>query len=86
MAEKETKVLEADNKPKKAKTEKKQGRIKKAWNGFKSEFKKITWPSWLQVRKNTLVVIVVVFLSALLIGALDYAFQQGMLALTNLFS
>ncbi len=86
MAEKETKVLEADNKPKKAKKEKKKGRIKNAWNGFKSEFKKITWPSWLQVRKNTLVVIVVVFLSAIIIGALDYAFQRGMIELTNLFS
>ena len=85
MAEKETKVLEADNKPKKAKKEKKKGKIKNAWNGFKSEFKKITWPSWLQVRKNTLVVIVVVFLSAIIIGALDYAFQQGMIALTDLF-
>ena len=46
MAEKETKVLEAENKPKKAKKEKNKGRIKNAWNGFKSEFKKISWPSW----------------------------------------
>ena len=86
MAEKETKVLEADNKPKKAKKEKKKGRIKNAWNGFKSEFKKITWPSWLQVRKNTFVVIVVVIICAIVIGALDFAFQQGMLTLTGLFS
>ena len=86
MAEKETKVLEADKKPKKAKKEKKKGRIKNAWNGFKSEFKKITWPSWLQVRKNTLVVIVVVVLATILIGALDYAFKEGFIALTNLFS
>ena len=86
MAEKETKVLEADNKPKKAKKEKKKGKIKNAWNGFKSEFKKITWPSWLQVRKNTLVVIVVVVLATILIGALDYAFKEGFIALTNLFS
>ena len=86
MAEKETKVLEADNKPKKAKKEKKKGRIKNAWNGFKSEFKKITWPSWLQVRKNTFVVIVVVVICAIVIGALDFAFQQGMLTLTGLFS
>ena len=86
MAEKETKVLEADKKPKKAKKEKNKGRIKNAWNGFKSEFKKITWPSWLQVRKNTLVVIVVVIICAIVIGALDFAFQQGMLTLTGLFS
>ena len=84
MAEKETKVLKADNKPKKAKAEKKKGRIKKAWNGFKSEFKKITWPSWLQVRKNTFVVIVVVFISALFIGGLDLAFSKGVQFLPDL--
>ena len=76
MAEKETKL---------PKREKKKGRIKNAWNGFKSEFKKITWPSWAQVRKNTFVVIVVVLICAVIIGALDYAFQQGMIALTDLF-
>ena len=76
MAEKETKL---------PKREKKKGRIKHAWNGFKSEFKKISWPSWTQVRKNTLVVIIVVLICAVIIGALDYAFQQGMIALTDLF-
>ena len=86
MAEKETKVLDAENKPKKAKKEKNKGRIKKAWNGFKSEFKKISWPSWLQVRKNTLVVIVVVILSAIVIGALDFALHEGVRALPKLFS
>ena len=86
MAEKETKVLEAENKPKKAKKEKKKGRIKNAWNGFKSEFKKISWPSWKQVFKGVLVVLVVVIICSVIIGALDLAFQQGMLALTNLFS
>ena len=86
MAEKETKVLEADNKPKKAKKEKKKGRIKNAWNGFRSEFKKISWPSWKQVLKGTAVVLVVVVASAIVLGALDFAFQQGMLTLTGLFA
>ena len=84
MAEKETKVLKADNKPKKAKAEKKKGRIKKAWNGFRSEFKKITWPSWLQVRKNTFVVIVVVIIAMIFIGGLDIAFSQGINSLPDL--
>ena len=86
MAEKETKIVEAENKPQKAKKVKKNSKVKDAWRGFKSEFKKITWPSWLQVRKNTLVVIVVVVLATILIGALDYAFKEGFIALTNLFS
>ena len=86
MAEKETKVLEAENKPKKAKKEKKQGRIKNAWLGFKSEFKKISWPAWSQVRKSTLVVIVVVAACALIIGGLDFAFSQGMRTLTGIFA
>ena len=86
MAEKETKVLEAENKPKKAKKEKNKGRIKNAWNGFKSEFKKISWPSWKQVFKGVLVVLVVVVICSVIIGALDLAFQRGMLELTKLFS
>ena len=86
MAEKETKVLEAENKPKKAKKEKNKGRIKNAWNGFKSEFKKISWPSWKQVFKGVLVVLVVVVICAVALGLIDLAFQQGMLNLTKLFS
>ena len=56
------------------------------FKGVKAEFKKITWPSWLQVRKNTLVVIVVVILSAIVIGALDFALHEGVRALPKLFS
>ena len=86
MAEKETKVLEAASKPQKTKKEKKKGRIKNAWSGFKSEFKKISWPSWKQVLKGTAVVLVVVVICAIVLGALDFAFQQGMLTLTDIFS
>ena len=85
MAEKEIKTKEAAKTPK-AKKEKKKGKIGEAWRGFKSEFKKISWPSWLQVRKNTLVVIVVVILSAIVIGALDFALHEGVRALPKLFS
>ena len=70
----------------KAKKEKKKGRIKNAWNGFKSEFKKISWPSWKQVFKGVLVVLVVVVICAVALGLIDLAFQQGMLNLTKLFS
>ncbi len=89
MAEKEKKVAlteEKTEKPeKKEKKEKKKGRIKEAWRGFKSETKKIVWPTWKQVLKNTGVVLVIVIICAVIIGALDYAFSGGIRALTDLF-
>ena len=85
MAEKEIKTKEAAKTPK-AKKEKKKGKIGEAWRGFKSEFKKIVWPSWKQVRKNTLVVVIIVAVCAVVIGALDIAFSSGIGALTELFT
>ena len=84
MADKEKKVAETEAKSRKP--EKKKGRVKGAWRGFKSEVKKIVWPSWKQVLKNTAVVIVVVLICAVIVGALDYAFSQGIIALTDLFT
>ncbi len=87
MAEKEKKVAKAESKPAKPeKKEKKKGRIKEAWRGFKSEVKKIVWPTGKQTFKNLLVVLIVIIVSALLFALLDYAFANGMTALTKLFS
>ena len=86
MAEKEKKVAQTENKPSKPAKEKKKGKIGEAWRGFKSDTKKIVWPSWKQVLKNTLIVLVVVVISAIIIGALDYAFSGGIQALTDLFN
>ena len=85
MADKEKKVAETEAKSQKAKKEKKPSKLGNAWRGFKSELKKIVWPSWKQVLKNTLVVLVVVVICAIIIGVLDYAFSQGIIALTKLF-
>ena len=41
---------------------------------LKSEFKKIVWPTWKQVRKNTLVTIVMVIAVGIFIWLLDFAF------------
>ncbi|MBQ2999503.1 MAG: preprotein translocase subunit SecE [Clostridia bacterium] len=84
MADKEKKVVETEKKPQKP--EKKKGRIKEAWRGFKSEVKKIVWPSWKQVLKNTAVVLVIVAICMVMIAALDYAFSHGIMALTDLFA
>ena len=86
MAEKEKKTaeLETEKKPEKAKKEKK-GRIRNGWKGFKSEVKKIVWPTWKQVLKGTGVVLLVVIVCAIALGGLDWAFTEGMKALFNLF-
>ena len=84
MADKEKKVAETEKKPQKS--EKKKGRMKEAWRGFKSEVKKIVWPSWKQVLKNTAVVLVIVAVCMVMIAALDYAFSHGIMALTDLFA
>ena len=86
MADKEKKVAEVDSKPNKPAKEKKKGRLKEAWRGFKSEVKKVVWPSWKQVLKNTGIVLAVIFVCAIMIGALDYAFGTGIAALTKLFN
>jgi preprotein translocase subunit SecE len=87
MADKEKVVAtEKPEKPQKVKKEKKKGRVKEAWRGFKSETKKIVWPTWKQVLKNTFVVLVVVLIFVILIGILDYAFSHGIQALTELFT
>ena len=86
MADKEKKVVEASEKSAKPAKEKKTGKLKEAWRGFKSETKKIVWPSWKQVLKNTGVVLVVVIICAIIIGILDYAFSGGIQALAELFN
>ena len=83
MADKEKKVAETEKKPRK---EKKKGKLGESWRGFKSEVKKIVWPSWKQVLKNTAVVLVIVAVCMLMIAALDYAFSHGIMALTDLFA
>ena len=61
-----------------------QGKGGKFLRSLKSEFKKISWSSWKDVRKNTLVVLVVVIAVAILIGIVDVLFSKGIIALDNL--
>ena len=87
MAENEKNVSEVETKkekPAKAKKEK-EGKVGKSWRGFKSELKKIVWPTWKQVLKNAGIVIVIVGVCAVAIGALDVAFRAGFDALVGLF-
>ena len=59
-------------------------KVGKYFRSLRSEFKKIVWSPWNQVRKNTLVVIVVVVAIALIIGIADYIFSNGIRSLGNL--
>ena len=88
MAEKEKNVSEVESKakPAKAKKEKKPGKLSGAWKGFKSELKKIVWPTWKQVLKNTGIVAVIVVVCTVAIAGLDIAFREGFDALVGLFS
>ena len=89
MADNEKNVAEVEtkhDKPAKAKKDKKKGGLKSAWKGFKSEIKKIVWPTWKQVLKGSGVVLVIVCICAIAIGALDFAFGEGISALIGLFN
>ena len=61
--------------------EKKENAIVKYFKGIKSEFKKITWPSFKQIVNNTSTVIISVILVGLFIFVLDTIFG----AILNLF-
>ncbi len=50
----------------------------------KSELKKIVWASGKDTRKNFLVVIVITVSIAILIGLLDFAFEEGIQGIVNL--
>ena len=53
---------------------------------LKSECKKVSWYTWKQTWKGTLVVLVTVVAIAAAIGILDLAFSKGISAIDNLFS
>ncbi len=51
---------------------------------IKSEVKKISWSPWTDVRKNTLVVVVVIVACVIALAIVDYVFAQGITALGKL--
>ena len=70
---------------------KKENWFKRKWNGLgkwfrgmKSELKKVVWPTWSQVRNNTLVVIVVSVIFAIVIGLIDTGAYEGIKALLGM--
>ena len=57
--------------------------LKKWFRSMKSELKKVVWPTWSQVVNNTLVVIVVSVIFAVIIGLIDWAAYEGIKALIS---
>ena len=53
-------------------------RVKQYWKDTAAELKKVVWPSRKQVINNTIVVCVVVLISALVVLLLDFVFGLGM--------
>ena len=86
MNKKAPEVAGKETKAKKAPKDKPSlgSRIGHFFRGYKSEVKKIVWCPWKQVRKNSLVVLVVVITVAVAICLLDFAFSQGIFELREL--
>jgi preprotein translocase subunit SecE len=87
-------VSEVKESKKEKKSEKSKGpgffeklgtKLKKFWKTMKSELKKITWYSRQQTVLSTLLVLVVMGISAAVIGVLDVLFSMGLEGLANLF-
>ncbi len=60
------------------------GAIAKFFRDYGSEMKKVTWAPADVVRKNTILVLIIVVLFAVGIGVLDFAFSNGVTALGEL--
>lgn len=60
-------------------------RIAAFFRSIKSEIKKISWSPADDVRKNTIVVLVVLIVCAIALAVVDFVFLQGITALGNLF-
>lgn len=59
-------------------------KVKKFFSDYKSELKKVTWSSKEDVRRNTITVVVVIAVVAIVIALLDIIFSGGIEALSHL--
>lgn len=85
MSENEKKPqVKADKKVEKKPDKKKKGGIGKWFREMKSELKKVVWPTWNQVVKNTGIVIGMIIVVGLFIALADFLLQSGYGALMQL--
>ena len=86
MADLENKKANNPEKTVKKKSDKPSlwSRIASFARSIKSEVKKISWSTWTDVRKNTLVVVVVIAICAVGLAIIDYVFSWGITLLGKL--
>jgi len=60
-------------------------RIKTFYNDVRTEMRKVTAPSWKEVRATTTVVVITVAIFALYFFVIDFIIQHGVTALFKLF-
>jgi preprotein translocase subunit SecE len=60
-------------------------RIKAFYNDVRTEMRKVTSPSWKEVRATTTVVVITVFLFGVYFAIIDYVIQGGVTYLFNYF-
>jgi preprotein translocase subunit SecE len=81
------KALEKTKKVEKAATtatKKKPNRLAKFWRSTIGELRKVSWPTTQEAWRLTKVVLLVLFLMAVLLGVMDFAFSRGIAALVSL--
>ncbi len=82
----DTEKKSKDKKTNKAKKEKKGNRFVRWLREMRSELKKVQWPTWQQVLKNTGIVILCVLVIGIFIWVFDALAHAIIQALMNLFS
>jgi preprotein translocase subunit SecE len=60
-------------------------RTRTFYNDVRTEMRKVTAPSWKDVRATTTVVVITVFLFALYFAVIDFVIQHGVTYLFNAF-
>jgi preprotein translocase subunit SecE len=60
-------------------------RIRTFYNDVRTEMRKVTAPSWKEVRGTTTVVVITVFIFAVYFAIIDYVIQHGVTYLFSLF-
>jgi len=60
-------------------------KIKTFYNDVRTEMRKVTAPSWKEVRGTTTVVIITVFIFAAYFGIIDFIINKGVTALFGFF-
>jgi len=60
-------------------------KVKSFYNDVRTEMRKVTAPSWKEVRGTTTVVVITVFIFALYFAIIDYIIQHGVTYLFTLF-